>query len=211
MDAVEKNGENHAIWYESETGTTLKSYYEDIEKIPYDPDEHIAYPVFNGNEDAVLNVIDFLNGSFENYYSSTTVPKVCECKGDVRTLTVLGSITPVDESRMAFITTGIGSQDSASFDEGTEGSSLSQTFIVPEDAVKITFSYNFISEEPMEYVGSIFDDSFVVKISQEESEYYNNTFASINTSEWQLVEGIDFIGGDHTTYETGWQTAEIDV
>ena len=33
----------------------------------------------------------------------------------------------------------------------------------------------------------------------------------INTSSWIAAEGVDFIDGDNTAFQTGWKTAEIDV
>lgn len=112
---------------------------------------------------------------------------------------------------MAIITTGIGSQKNTSFGDGTEGSMLRQTFKVPEGKSRITFNYNFISEEPMEYVGSQYDDSFVVQASYENNVFYNNVYESINTSSWKAVNGINFVGGDDTAFQTGWKTGELDV
>ncbi|HBN57400.1 MAG TPA: hypothetical protein DD414_11560 [Lachnospiraceae bacterium] len=212
--AVEKYGDDHEEWYNAHSSSTLKEYYEGNGET-YDPSLHIAYPVHNGNPDAVLVNNGLQNGGFEQYNSSTTAPKAWSCMGDVRTMTQLGEIRPYGEDegnkRMAMITTGIGSKKSAEFEGGTEGSMLSQTFLVPDDASKIRFDYNFISEEPMEFVGSIFDDSFGVQISEGGNTVLEKTYESINTSEWKKVEGIDFAGGDTTAFHTDWKTAEMDV
>ncbi len=212
--AIDALGANHEEWYNATHSQTLKEYYESDSFwafTSYNPKKVIAYPVHNGNENAVLAHSGLQNGGFESYYSSTTSPRNWVSVGDVRTLTVLGPITPQEKNRMAIVTTGIGSQNSASFGEGTEGSSLSQTFVVPDTAKTLQFNYNFVSEEPMEYVGSSFNDSFVVQVSQGENTFHDKTYESINTSEWKEVSDIDFVGGDHTTYETGWKTAEIDL
>ena len=34
--------------------------------------------------------------------------------------------------------------------------------MLPDNAEELVFSYNLVSEEPMEYVGSVFDDTFIV-------------------------------------------------
>ena len=41
----------------------------------------------------------------------------------------------------------------------------------------------------------------------------NNNHFKINDNikVFNEVSDIDFVGGDHTTYETGWKTAEIDL
>lgn len=174
--------------------------------------EHPARPVHNGNESAVLVHNGLQNGEFEDYNYATTAPRIWACMGDVRTLTQIGEVKPYDGSkRMAIITTGIGAKESAVFDGGTEGSMLSQTFRVPNNAQKLCFNYDFISEEPMEFVGSIFDDNFGIRISTGGNTVLNKTYESINTSEWTVIDGINFAGGDDTAFHTDWKTAEVDI
>lgn len=210
--AVDKYGADHEEWYNRVSSGTLEDYYKKY-KGAYIPSVHIAYPVRSGDENAVLINNGLLNGDFEAYNSSTTAPRSWACMGDVRTLAQLGDVMPYgDESRrMAIITTGIGAKESAEFEGGTEGSMLSQTFHVPDGVSKICFDYNFISEEPMEYVGSQFDDNFGVQIANGGNTVLKETFESINTSEWKEVEGINFAGGDDTVFHTEWKTAEVDV
>lgn len=172
----------------------------------------VAYPVHSGNDDAVLIEDTLKNGGFELFVENK--PESWTCKGDVRTLLQLGQeILPCgdDSKRMAMISTGIGAGTITEISYGTEGSILSQTFRVPSGTSKLYFDYNFISEEPMEYVGSIFDDYFTVRISKEGNVAFDKKFESINTSVWNPVTDIDFQGGDHTTYQTLWKRGEIDV
>lgn len=171
-----------------------------------------AYPVHNGDINAVL-INDYLqNGDFETVNFSTTAPRFWACMGDVRTLTQIGEVKPYDGSkRMAIITTGIGAKESAVFEGGTEGSMLSQTFRVPDGVKTLYFDYDFISEEPREYVGSIFDDNFGIRISNGGNTVLDKTYESINTSEWKIIEGVNFAGGDDTAFHTDWKTAEVDV
>lgn len=129
----------------------------------------VAYPEHSGNDDAVLIEDTIKNGDFESFIANQ--PSHWTCKGDVRSLLQLGKeILPCgdDSKRMAILTTGIGSGTITEISEGTEGSIMSQTFRVPNGVSKLYFDYNFISEEPMEFVGSIFDDYFTVRISQKE-------------------------------------------
>ncbi len=76
---------------------------------------------------------------------------------------MLGELAPVDGRYMAILTTGIGSGEEEYLDDAV-GSTMSQRFKVPEEAKQLSFSYNVVSEEPMEYVGSEYDDSLSAKI-----------------------------------------------
>lgn len=208
--AVDEYGANHEIWYNRVSDTTLAEDYGS----DYNPSVDIAYPVHNGDKNAALVNDGLQNGGFE-LFNSTTAPKSWSCMGDVRTLTQLGEVRPYgydgdSNKRMAIISTGIGAGQSANI-AGTEGSMLSQTFVVPDDASTLRFDYNFISEEPTEWVGSSYDDSFRVQISKGGNTVLDKRYESINTSEWKSVEGIDFAGGDSTAFHTDWKTKEIDI
>lgn len=172
----------------------------------------VAYPSHYGDENAVLLEDTLKNGDFELFIANQ--PSNWTCKGDVRTLLQLGhEILPCGENskRMAILTTGIGSGTSTEISDGTEGSIISQTFRVPSNASKLYFDYNFISEEPMEWVGSMYNDYFTVRISQKGNIAFDKKLESINTSTWHPVTDIDFQGGDSTTYQTLWKKGEIDV
>lgn len=164
-----------------------------------------AYPILSGNKNAILITEGLVNGDFEE---STTAVGWRQL-GDNRILMQLGNLIPTSKQRMAIITTGIGSAEE-DYLSGTEGSVLSQVFRLPENATRLVFTYNVVSEEPMEYVGSSFDDTFLAQVS-----YGNQTAVvvkeSINESAWQPIYNINFEGGDDTTYETGWKVVEVDV
>lgn len=73
------------------------------------------------------------------------------------------------------------------------------------NAKYISLNYDVISEEPMEWVGSSFDDEFSAELLGSNGA----TLAvlageSINSSTWLPLDGINFDGGDNTTYHTGW-------
>lgn len=133
------------------------------------------------------------NGSFENDFDGWST------KGDARTINQLGELVPVDGDKMAIISTGLGAVEDSD-------SSLVQKIYIEEGNSKINISYNFISEEPMEYVGRNYDDKFQCRVN-------GNILIeeSINESVWIPANGIDFYGGDHTAFMTGWITREYDL
>ena len=175
-------------------------------------DMAIAYPILRGDSNATL-MHGLLNADFELYTSASAAPSHWNAIGDVRSISALGDILPPDGSgkRMAIITTGVGSKETAAFLDGTEGSIIYQKFIVPEEVTTLTFSYNFVSEEPMEWVDSMYDDAFGIRIVHNNETVVDTIYESINTSEWFSVENIDFSGGDETVYETGWFTVSVDI
>ena len=155
--------------------------------------------IMAGSEDAVLVNSDFLNGSFELELEGWNTV------GDVRIINKLAEFMPVHGDNMAILTTGIGSTES-DYLQGTEGSILLQSFVVPQNASEITLSYNVISEEPMEYVNSEYDDKFIIEILDSAGSVISQLgYETVNTSIWNSVSGINFEGGDNTTYCTQWK------
>ncbi len=124
-------------------------------------------------------------------------------------LSRLGEIRPTGK-KMAFLSTGIGSQSGESM-SGTQGSALCQT-IRNQSGTTLQFDYDFVSEEPMEFVSSMYDDKFEVRIlDKNDNILYNEVLESINEFYWYSVSGIDFDGGDHTVFHTDWKTKTIDI
>jgi hypothetical protein len=148
---------------------------------------------FVGDPDATISLTELKNGSFEDGLTCWNPT------GDARAITRLGPLDPADGDRMAILSTGLGSVSDSS-------STLSQRFLVAENATSLTISYDVISEEPLEYVGSVFDDQFEILLDgQVVAE------ESINASSWSPVSGINFAGGDATVFRTGLQTVSIDL
>ena len=99
------------------------------------------------------------------------------------------------DNNMVFLSTGIGSQPDIGFSE-TQGSTLSQK-IYNKNNKTLEFTYNFISEEPMEYLGSKYDDKFEIQILDENNQIlYNNILESVNKSDWFKITDINFDVGD---------------
>jgi len=118
---------------------------------------------------------------------------------------------PTNGNAMAMLSTGIGSSESSYF-ASKEGSSLSQGFSVPSDVSVLRFDYNLVSEEPMEFVGSKYDDCFEVRlVDKDTGETHTILKTSINTATWNPISVINFDGGDDTAYQTGWLTWDYDI
>lgn len=109
---------------------------------------------------------------------------------------------------MAIISTGLGAGEAG---YGTEGSALTQTFIVPANAKTLKFDYNVVSEEPMEYVDSDYDDYFVALIVNLEGAEQEIVHENVNASTWVKLGGGYFSGGDDTTFQTEWATKSFDI
>jgi len=123
--------------------------------------------------------------------------------GDARIIPSLRVIGPREGAYMAIISTGLGSVTRST-------STLSQKFNPTVDAPILVFCANTVSEEPLEFVGSRFNDTFNVTVNG-----VNTTLLeSINSSAWSPLEGASvsyFSGGDDTTYETGWKAYTLDL
>ena len=115
---------------------------------------------------------------------------------------------------MGYISTGIGSKE-IDYMNATEGSVISQTFKVPENATTLSFKYNIISEEPLEWLGTQYDDTFKALLyntnGTEVTELAYESIKNSSPDRWTLVPDLDFEGGDDTTYTLGWQTVSYDV
>ncbi|WP_297957867.1 cellulose binding domain-containing protein [uncultured Ruminococcus sp.] len=198
------------------SGDTVGTAYSNCISTYGSDDGDGGTPVLYGDGDALIDTGNLINGDFEKTLWPLTTLNLFipgwKKGGDARVITQLGSIDTISNNRMAILTTGVGSGENVYISGGTEGSYLSQTFKIPEGAETLSFYYDFVSEEPMEYVGSQYDDRFYATIYDvNDVEVLSAAYESVNTSQWTPVSGIDFDGGDHTCYETGWKKVNIDV
>jgi len=199
-DLLDGNTTGEAFDNAKETlGNTDVEYAQEYQP-HWDISNHIAaIPVISGSSDTVLVNDNFINGSFELELEGWNTT------GDVRVINKLAEFIPVDGEKMAILTTGIGSSENE-YLEGTEGSLLLQTFEVANSFTKISFSYNVVSEEPSEFVGSKYDDQVTIELLNTAGEVICQlAHESVNSSEWYAVKGINFEGGDETTYCTQWK------
>ena len=195
----------------STTGEAL-----DIAKSIYGDDDNNssaispAYPMIDGNTSKMLHSDGISNGGFDE----ASTPIYWKNEGDTRAIKRLGTFRPTSGSRMGYISTGIGSKE-IDYMNATEGSVISQTFKVPENATTLSFKYNIISEEPLEWLGTQYDDTFKALLyntnGTEVTELAYESIKNSSPDRWTLVPDLDFEGGDDTTYTLGWQTVSYDV
>ena len=151
-------------------------------------DGSLYHKLNNGNFDSPFDILFGDLTSWRKY-------------GDARSVFRLAGLYPQSLPKMAIISSGFGSLN----DETT--SSIYQTFLVPEDINTIKFSYDVVSEEPMEFVGTDYNDFFQVDILDTKGNLLDTiAYESVNTSNWYAISGIDFPNGDETTYHTRWKT-----
>ena len=112
---------------------------------------------------------------------------------------------PKSKFGMAIITTGMGASNSHTT------STISQTFVIPENASTLTFYYDFVSEEPHEYVGSSYNDTFIATLTPMKGDAICLAKETVNESNWFSLSGINFTGGDDTVYHTRWSQSSTDI
>jgi len=159
--------------------------------------------------------LELMNGNFKDGMLGWTK------SGDGRVISRLGFVNPTNGSYMGIISTGLGFT--------TLMGDLSQSFTIPANANNLSFKWNFLSEEFLEFIGSRFQDRFqVVMISEDFGEeiLLNKTIdiiagefgASKPTNE--IPEGIpgnlvsvspDIVFDKGGVYMTGWQSSEFNI
>ena len=151
-----------------------------------------------GGESLIMGGKDFENVGFESGDMSGWGGL-----GDQRIITSLGSIQPTQGSFMAIISTGLGSVNESD-------SNISQEVCYGKSGGTLKFDYNLVSEEPTEWLNSSYDDRLeaTVTINGTPTVILNK---GVNDSSWNPVSGINFSGGDDTTFITGWQTASFSL
>lgn len=114
-----------------------------------------------GNKDLTLITPGINNGSFENGTAGWIGA------GDVRTVSQLGTnsnpnwqtLYPTDGNQMGIISSGV--KPGAI---GNRHSWMYQTIVIPEGVTALKLDYNVLSNEPMNFIGSVFDDKFKATI-----------------------------------------------
>lgn len=159
---------------------------------------------YRGKGNLVLEKVGLLNSGFEDNF------KYWESNGgDARIISQLASLSPQEGLYMAIISSGLGSvTDSDAI--------ITQQFKVPAGVSTLSFHYDVVSEEPMEYVGSQFDDNFEVSIIDSVGSEVQVAYETVNSSTWIEIAGAQsdggmFDGGDSTTYHTGWKNFSYDI
>ena len=164
-----------------------------------DGDSTPAFFTLRGDTDLTIIETGLVNGNFEqdNFLGWNK-------EGDCRQITKLSSIQVVEGNRMAIISTGLGSiSDSNSY--------IEQSFIVPDDANRITINYDFVSEEPMEYVNSSYDDKLYISLIDKDGNEHSISQETVNKAVWEYIGDDYFSDGDSTTYHTGWKEVDYNL
>lgn len=172
----------------------------------FTPDQHdgsdpAAYFVLVGNTNLRYK-LGFVNGDFEEGNLNGFITD-----GDGRVITQLSYIEPYDGYYMGIISTGLGYTEAQG--------SISQTFCLPDNPnLTLSFNWNFLSEEFMEYVGSQYQDYFKVLLVDQNGTEHTLFSKSIDeiTGGYELTHvspEIVFDRGD--VYGTGWLSLDLDL
>jgi hypothetical protein len=133
-------------------------------------------PTFKIQGSAAMHfALQLINGNFEEGVLGWTR------NGDGRVISQLGFISPQEGSYMGIISTGLGYT--------TETGKISQSFNVPSNASQLSLSWNFLSEEFLEFIGSSYQDRFeLVLISEDFGEeiLLTRTVDGVAADIWRL-------------------------
>lgn len=137
-----------------------------------------------------------------------------ELEGDVRILSSLGSLAATDGEKMCFVSTGTGYTNALGL--------FRQKITIPEGAKELSFDWNYMSEEFLEYIGSEYDDPFCVELISQEGEQIPVLTTSVNQIATdfhaskkdggdliKVSPEITFDQGD--VWMTGWQHESADI
>jgi hypothetical protein len=173
-------------------GSLQTGWTPGIKETDADPAEYRLY----GNRDLSIENTGLKDGDFEG----EAIEQAWTREGDARRIPVLGDAVPTNGAGMGIISTGLGFT--------TDSGTLSQVFCAPANAATFEFDWNFFSEEFLEYVGSQYQDGFVVTLENAKdgsdlTTVYNETIDSINASFALAKTSNGFDRGD--VYATGWK------
>ena len=167
-----------------------------------EPGHEFAQFTSQGNPDLYFGT-DMQNGNFELGSLSAWYRD-----GDGRVISRLDDQLPVDGNAMGIISTGLGYTESTG--------EIAQVVCLPAGATTLSLSYNFFSEEFLEFCGSGYQDYFkvaVVDAFENETElFYINIDAMC---EDVVPTAIRFdrepVAGEPGVYRTGWRALELNV
>lgn len=187
------------------------------EKDPYINNGTIIELIGKGNlafSTSNETISGLVNGNFEQVTPGTIVPTAWSVFGDGRAISGLGGLVyPTNGKNMAVISTGLGFTESLG--------EISQTFYLSPNSEKLSFDWNYLSEEFLGYIGSYFDDPFVVTLSsgsmQEEVLYLSvNTLAAMfgatQDDGGQLIPVSPYITFDRgDVWMTNWRSTSYPI
>jgi len=175
-------------------GKTLADAFIPGKVDPYSSD-HAEFKRYGTSDLSLGDQQGLVNGSFED----VSLTQAWSVDGDARRILALGADLPTNGSAMAVISTGLGFT--------TATGTLSQEICLPPSSASISFDWNFYSEEFLEWVGSIYQDSFTVSMTDTSNPasttiLLHNTIDSLASSVSPVSISFDRGG----VYATGWRS-----
>ena len=168
-----------------------------------DGDSTPAALVYFGDGDLKFPLTSLQNGGFEDGVLTPWAKN-----GDGRVLTALGSTRPTEGTHMGIISTGLGYT--------TSNGSIEQRMCVPQGGGDLKLDWDFFSEEWLEWVGSIYQDTFQVDVAIVDPNTgvrgpWQSLFSrTINSLAGEVhPSDIGFDQGD--VYDTGWRTTTLNL
>ena len=139
------------------------------------------------------------NGSFEDDVRGWTVT------GTAGAVPNLGFILAPNRVKMGFVSSG-----PANLQVQT---TMEQKFTIQPGVTNfvVSFSYNFVTEEWPEFVGTSFNDNMRIMLIKPDGTTTQLAFESVNGSTFFGVGGIDFPGGDTTVGHTGFKFVNMNI
>lgn len=157
-----------------------------------------------GRPDASLTADPIINGGFEitsGFENSVTGFTVT---GNARIVGLLGSTLPTDGTHMALVSTG-----NTSTGVGTFVQPVCLPPLPPgATTMRLSFDWNFFSEEFTEYCGSQYQDTFEVRFGPDvlQSTRIDDVCGIVTPADVHFDQGPT-----GTVWKTGWLTSTIDV
>ncbi len=165
-----------------------------------DPKDPNAEWEMTGN-DEMHYTLSLINGNFE-----TGDLTGWSRDGDGRVITKLASQSPPEGMFMGIISTGLGFT--------TDTGEISQSFKVYSGLTTLSFKWNFLSEEFMEWIGSEYQDYFTIIIrpaSGQEEIIFSKTIDEF-AEEYSLQSvSPEILFDQDGVYMTGWQEFQHDL
>lgn len=139
------------------------------------------------------------DGSFE----SGSISQAWTTEGDGRVVSSLGSFGPTDGDFMGIISTGLGFT--------TSSGSIRQKLCLGEGE-SIAFDWNFLSEEFLEWCGTVYQDAFEVTLTDTSDPANRQVVLYTFVDELCSSVGEVSIGFDKgDVYATGWQSSSVAI
>lgn len=179
--------------------TTGQSYIADLNFTETEDDKSWTNSYLMDGSKNMRFYLGLINGDFE--YGNLNG---WDTSGDGRVITQLGSQKPTQGYYMGIVSTGLGYTE--------KYGRISQSFKVTSENT-LSIKWNFLSEEFLEYVGSIYQDYLKISITDgSQTKVLFNKAIDELADQYSLSHvspTIVFDRGD--VYMTGWQTSTFDI